>query len=164
MNAGKRPLAKTLTLKDGKLNKKRSAPLTSGVYMTHTVSSLEDFINIRPQLGAHCVCSYGVGPKGKKLIATEKSHRRKGSAAGGYRTHERKLKWRAGPSIMLVDVDFSDGVFLTPQEIDADLCNASGLVGWCEACIRPEQFQQHSQEERWRVSQPEERVSHLYNR
>ena len=126
MNAGKRPLAKTLTLKDGKLNKKRSAPLTSGV-TTHTVSSLEDFINIRPQLGAHCVCSYGVGPKGKKLIATKRAIDAKEAPPEAIARTKENFKWRAGPSIMLVDVDFSDGVFLTPQEIDADLCNA---VDW----------------------------------
>jgi hypothetical protein len=127
---GKRPLSKTLTLKNGELQKKLSPPMAAGEFQTVYLDSLDEFINLiqdRDVCGPHRICVYGVRPDGcedKGIVATEKAVKEgKADPKAIARTKE-NFPYQAAPAIMLIDIDAPEGVSISPQQADQALCEA----------------------------------------
>jgi hypothetical protein len=119
--ADKKPLSKTLKLVKGKLTKELCATLTLGSYATYDADDIDAVVRAlrdRTVFGPHCACAYGARPQDEGLIDTKDRIDKKKAKPKAIARTEENFPWRAGPSVMLVDIDAVEGVDLTPHVID----------------------------------------------
>jgi hypothetical protein len=132
--ADKKPQSKTLTLENGELKKEPVELMSSGIFLTQTVSNLDEFIAVildRTVFGPQWMNIYGVRPDREEangVIATKNAIKKlkKAGKKAIARTKE-NFPWRRGPSIMLIDIDAFEGADLTPKLIDHVFCK---VIPW----------------------------------
>ncbi|ASP21268.1 hypothetical protein ANTHELSMS3_02606 [Antarctobacter heliothermus] len=119
-------LAKKYHIKNGELRKETSAHLSKGRVSLRSVSDLEDFGKFLETINTSQALMYGVTKSGRNSeVITSRQLEESNSGPNTIARTKTFFKWREGPSIFMMDIDYDEGqASYTSDELIAELRTA----------------------------------------